>query len=139
MKKELKNLLSGIITTKKEVNLLPKVRCRDCGYRLDDSNYCLKRLQVISVDRPKRCKDFIPKTKFKFSIEVKEEEKKVIATPQRIEEEKPSLIKEVTIPAETRTTGDLEVKFEQKNGILEKAKLPWWRRIIRWIGKKEKR
>ena len=120
--------------------MLPKVRCKDCGYRLDDSNFCLKRLQVISVDRPKRCKDFIPKTKFKFSIEVKEEEKKVVATPQRIEEEKPSLIKEVTIPTpETRTTGDLEVKFEQKDEILEKAKLPWWRKIIRWIRKKEKR
>ncbi len=116
--------------------MLPKIRCRDCGYRLDDSNYCLKRLHVISVDRPKRCKDFIPKTKFKFSIEVKEEEKKVVATPQRIKEpEKPSsLLKEVVIPAETRTIGNLEVKFEQKDEILDRVtKISWWRKLIRWI------
>ncbi|OQX86971.1 MAG: hypothetical protein B6D55_04745 [Candidatus Omnitrophica bacterium 4484_70.2] len=117
-----------------------RVKCKDCGYRLGNSNFCLKKLQVISTDRPKRCKDFVPKTKLKFSIEIKEEEKKVIATPQRIEEpEKPSLIKEVIIPtSETRTTGDLEVKFEQKDEILNKAKLSLWERVVRWIKRKKR-
>jgi len=120
--------------------MLPKIRCRDCGYRLDNSNFCLKRLQIISVHRPKRCKDFIPKTKFKFSVEVKKEEKKVVAIPQRIKEpEKPFLLKEVTVPTpETRTTGNLEVKFEQKDEILDKIKLPWWKRWIKWIKRKKK-
>ena len=94
--------------------MLPKIRCKDCGYRLDNSNYCLKRFQVISVKRPKRCKDFVPKTKFKFSIEVKEEERKVIATPKKIES---FLSKVVFTPIE----------------IEKKTKVPWWKRLIRWI------
>ena len=108
--------------------MLHKIRCRDCAYRLGNSNFCLKRQQVISVDRPKGCKDFIPKTKLHFSLEVDEEEKVVrVKRIKEIIEEKP-----VFVPRQ-EDTPTIKIQEEHK-----KEKISWWKRLFRLFRKAEK-
>ena len=103
--------------------MLPKIRCRDCAYRLGNSNYCLKRQHVISVDRPKRCKDFLHKTKLHFSLEMNEEEKVIEIKPIRFQllDHFPEKLLQ-----ETQTEARGGYKIETKKG-----KVHWWKRMFR--------
>ena len=94
--------------------MLPKISCKDCLWRLDDSNYCLKKLHVISF-KPKRCKDFKKKVKG-FKINIKVDDKQIEAFLKKVEAKK--TLPTPTIPKERKT------------------KISWWRRLIKWVRKK---
>ena len=100
-----------------------KVRCKDCAWRLNNSNFCLKRKHVISIKKPIYCNDFEPKKDNKIKITIEEKEIKVI-------KEKPVIIeKPIEITSGVIKTFEMEKQsFWQKLKNLFKKLKKWLRR-----------
>ena len=107
--------------------MLPKRSCKKCFWRLDDSNYCLKRLQVISF-KPKRCKDFKEKIKG-FKINIRVDDKQIESFLEKVEAKK--TLPTPTIPKDMLTT--VETKAGKGIIIKRKTKISWWRRLWKWF------
>ena len=104
--------------------MLPKVNCKKCKWRLDNSNFCLKRLQIISF-KDKRCKDYRG-GKSNFKIEVIEEKVKIILKTEEPIIEKPKQLSTTPHEVNWKSSSDIKVKplwkriFQKVKNILKK-------------------